>query len=114
MSLEKKMLQTIITSLEDKKAEDIKTIDISNICSFSNYFIIASGTNNNQVQAMADIIEENLKPLYKEEHKVEGYQKANWILLDYGNIIIHLFDQTSRDFYKLEKMWKDGKIITTP
>jgi len=112
MSLEQKMIQAIVTALEDKKAEDIKIIDIAKICSFTNYFIIANGSNVNQVQAMTEAIEENLKQIYNEEHKIEGYQKANWVLLDYGNIIIHLFDRENRDFYKLEKIWKDGTLIT--
>lgn len=112
MSTEKKQLEAIYNSLADKKAEDIKIINISEISSFADYFVIANGNNPNQIQAMADEVENSLKPLYEEEHKIEGYRKANWILLDYGNIIIHIFDQDSRDFYKLENIWKDGNIVT--
>lgn len=112
MSTEFKQLESIYNSLENKKAEDIKIINISEISSFADYFVIANGSNSNQVQAMVDEVENNLKSLYHEEHKVEGYQKANWILLDYGNIIVHIFDKESRDFYKLENIWKDGKLVS--
>lgn len=112
MSLEQELIQSIVSSLEEKKAEDILIIDIADICSFANYFVIANGLNTNQIQSMADEIENNLKPLYSGEHAIEGYRNANWILLDYGDIIIHLFNRESRDFYKLEKNWKDGKEIS--
>lgn len=111
MSTEYKQLESIYKSLENKKADDIKIIDISEVSSFANYFVIADGSNQKQVQAMADEVENNLKPLFDEEHKIEGYRKANWILLDYMDIVVHIFDHESRDFYKLENIWKDGKIV---
>ena len=106
------MAKTACKALEDKKALDIKIIDISHVSVLADYFIIASGSNRNQVQAMVDNVQEDL---YKEgfaAKQVEGYNTANWILLDYGDIIIHVFDEENRLFYDLERIWRDGKTVT--
>ena len=107
----KKMAKLAIEGLEDKKANDIRILDIEKITTLADYFIIASGTNRNQVQAMADNVEEFLgKAGYNPKH-VEGYQSANWILMDYGDIVLHLFDEENRLFYDLERIWRDGTAI---
>ena len=107
----KKMARLAIEGLEDKKANDIRILDIEEISTIADYFIIASGTNRNQVQAMADNVEEFLgKSGYSPKH-IEGYQNANWILMDYGDIVLHLFDEENRLFYDLERIWRDGTVI---
>ena len=77
----------------------------------ADYFIIASGTNHNQVQAMADSVDEALHKAGHPAKQTEGYQSANWILLDYGDIIVHVFDTENRLFYDLERIWRDGKVL---
>lgn len=100
-----------ISALEDKKAEDIRLIDIGDVSVLADYFIIASGNNRTQVQAMADEVEQRLGRAGVSPRQVEGYQAANWVLLDFGDVIIHIFDAQNRLFYDLERIWKDGKQI---
>lgn len=107
----KKMAGLAIEALEDKKAEDIRVIDISEVSVLADYFLIASGKNRNQLQALADEVEEKLGRAGYPMKQSEGYDSANWILLDFGDIIIHLFDQENRLFYDLERIWRDGKQI---
>lgn len=109
----KEMAKLAITALEDKKAEEIKVIDISDISTIADYFIIASGKNRSQIQAMCDNVEETLGRAGIEKKQTEGYQNANWILMDYGDIIVHIFDAENRLFYDLERIWRDGKEIDT-
>ena len=107
----KKMAGLAIEALEDKKAEDIRVIDISEVSVLADYFLIASGKNRNQLQALADEVEEKLGRAGYPMKQSEGYDSANWILLDFGDIIIHLFDQENRLFYDLKRIWRDGKQI---
>lgn len=107
----KKMAALAVAALEEKKGEDIKVIDITEISILADYFIIASGMNKNQVQALVDNVEESLGRAGYECRQVEGYQSANWILLDYGDIIVHIFDSENRLFYDLERIWRDGKLV---
>ena len=102
-----------ITALEDKKAEDIKVIDISEISVIADYFIIANGTNRSQIQTLSDHVEEILGKAGVPLKQVEGYDNANWILLDFRDVIIHIFDKENRLFYDLERIWRDGKLIET-
>ena len=111
MSQTNKMVKLAITALEDKKGEDIRVIDIHEVSVLADYFLIASGSNGNQVQAMADNVEEELGKAGYPCRQVEGYQSANWILMDYGDIIVHVFDKEDRLFYDLERIWRDGKIM---
>lgn len=100
-------------ALDDKKAIDIRVLDITEISVLADYFIIASGSNQNQVQAMVDNVQEQLHKAGFTPRQVEGYRSANWILLDYGDIVIHVFDQENRLFYDLERIWRDGRLIPT-
>ena len=111
MSQANEMVKLAITALEDKKGEDIRVIDIHEVSVLADYFLIASGSNGNQVQAMADNVEEELGKAGYPCRQVEGYQSANWILMDYGDIIVHVFDKEDRLFYDLERIWRDGKIM---
>ena len=108
----KKMASLAWHALEDKKAENITVIDIAEVSVLADYFIIASGKNKIQVQAMADNVEEILGKEGYELKQAEGYQTANWILLDYGDIVVHLFDTENRLFYDLERIWRDGKVTS--
>lgn len=107
----KSNVKIIIDALEDKKAENIQIIDISEISSIADYFIITNGTNKSQVQALSDNVTEKLGIAGIHPQNIEGYNNANWILLDYNNILIHIFDKESRGFYDLERIWRDGQSI---
>lgn len=100
-----------VNALEDKKAEDIRIIDISEISTIADYFIIADGSNKSQIQAMADNVSESLGRAGVNLRQVEGYQNANWILMDFQDVIIHIFDRENRLFYDLERIWRDGVLI---
>lgn len=107
----KKMVKLAYEALADKKAEDIKIINIEEVSVLADYFIIASGLNRNQVQAMADNVEEELHKAGFPVKQTEGYRTANWILMDFGDLIVHVFDSENRLFYDLERIWRDGKAI---
>ena len=111
MNESKKMALLAVEALEDKKAEDITIIDISEVSVLADYFIIADGSNRNQVQAMADSAEEALGRAGYDAKQIEGYQSANWILMDYKDIIVHVFSKEDRAFYDLERIWRDGKVL---
>ena len=104
----KEIVKKIVDALEDKKAVNIRILDISKISSMADYFIIANGNNKNQVQALSDSVNEEMLKLGKELKQTEGYRSANWILMDYEDIIVHIFDQENRLFYDLERIWRDG------
>ena len=105
------MVKIAYDALDDKLAEDIKIIDIRSISVLADYFIIADGSNRNQVQAMADSAEEALGKAGYDAKQIEGYQSANWILMDYKDIIVHVFSKEDRAFYDLERIWRDGKVL---
>ena len=107
----KELAKLACDALDDKKALEIKVINIENVSTLADYFIIASGTNHNQVQAMADNVDETLGRAGYEPKQIEGYQNANWILMDYGDVVIHIFDEENRLFYDLERIWRDGKVV---
>ena len=111
MSKSLEMVKLAKTALEDKKAGDIKVIDISGVSVLADYFIIADGSNVNQVQAMVDNVDEVLGRAGYECKQMEGYGTGGWILMDYGDIIVHAFCREDRLFYDLVRIWRDGKVL---
>lgn len=107
----KQIAKIAFDALEDKKGVNIKIIDISNISILADYFIIAGGTNENQVKALADNVEEELAKDDITPKQIEGYNNANWILMDYQDVIIHIFNEQDRLFFDLERIWSDGNEI---
>ena len=105
------LVKTAVAAIEEKKGEDIRVLDISDISSFADYFIIAAGNNKKQVQTISDFVEEKLEKEGKTPSGIEGYPSASWILLDYEEFVIHIFSAEERLFYDLERIWKDGKEI---
>src|SRR5437763_13679227 len=104
-----------LRAASDKKALDLVVLDLREVASFTDYFIIASGTNVRQVQAVADAVEEELrKRLGVRPARVEGYKSAEWVLLDYGDFILHVFEEKSRRFYDLERLWRDAARVNLP
>lgn len=99
-------------ALEDKKAIDITVLNISEVSDIADYFVIASATNANQLKAMADNVEEILaKNIGLKLKHIEGVQTKSWILMDFGDLVIHLFDEKDRAFYNLERIWGDAKFV---
>ena len=111
VSISRAMARLVIETLEEKKAEDIRVIDIGAVSSLGDYFILASGMNRAQIQTMSDEIEKAMAGAGHHPRHVEGYEKANWVLLDYNDVIIHLFDRENRLFFNLERIWRDGKEV---
>ena len=107
----KELTKLAVAALEDRKAEDVTVIDISEISPIADYFIIANGTNQNQLQAMRDAADEALYKAGVKVQQIEGNQSSTWILMDYGDIIIHIFSKEDRLFYDLERTWRDGKVV---
>ena len=105
------MAKLAVAALEDHKAEDISVIDIREVSPIADYFIIASGNNQNQLQAMRDAADEALYKAGIKVQQVEGNQNSTWILMDYNDIIIHIFSKEDRLFYDLERIWRDGRIM---
>jgi ribosome-associated protein len=99
----------------EKKAHDLVVLDLREVASFTDYFVIASGTNVRQVQAVADEVQEQLRRrLGVKPARVEGYNSAEWVLLDYGDFIFHVFEEKSRRFYDLERLWRDAARVPLP
>ena len=111
VSTEKMMAQIACKAIDDKKGQDIKIIDIHNVSVIADYFVIASGTNSNQVQAIVDNVEEQLGRAGFEAKQIEGNRNSSWILMDYGDVIVQVFDEENRLFYDLERIWRDGKVL---
>lgn len=105
------IVKKAVNALEDKKAEDITVIDIGGVSSIADYFIIANGSNSNQLAAMQDAVDEVFYKAGLHAKQIEGNKSSTWILIDYNDVIVHLFDKEDRLFYDLERIWKDGKVV---
>lgn len=111
--LDERVLQALHAASE-KKAIDLVVLDLQDIASFTDYFVITSGANERQVQAIADGVSDTLKKVGSPAARVEGYKTAEWILLDYGDFIVHVFEQKARSFYDLERLWRESKRVELP
>jgi ribosome-associated protein len=98
----------------EKKALNLVVLDLRAIASFTDFFVITSGTNRRQVQAISDGVVEQLKKNGTRAARVEGYQTAEWILVDYGDFILHVFDEKARHFYDLERLWREAVRVAVP
>ena len=111
MKEQAKMVQIAYNALDEKKGEDIKIIDISGVSVIADYFVIANGNNISQVQALVDNVEEKMFEAGFEVKLIEGNKSSTWVLMDFGDVVIHVFDSEDRLFYDLERIWTDGKIV---
>ena len=107
----KQMAKVAVEALKEKKGYDVKVIDISEISILADYFIIANGSNANQVQAMVDNVEEQMYKAGFDDPKGGGYMNSAGVILDYNDVVLHVFDEESRSFYNLERLWRDGKEV---
>ncbi len=103
-----------VRAADSRKALDIKVLDLTGITSFTDYFVICSGTNSRQIQAIADEVSLRLKKQNDLPISLEGYEQAEWILMDYGDFIVHVFSQKAREYYDLERLWRQGKEVELP
>ena len=99
----------IIAALEEKKAKELKIIDIQDLTTVATHFVICSGTSTTHIKALADEVEFKLKEKGVTPLRLEGYNSARWILIDYGDIVVHIFHEEDREFYNLERLWQDGR-----
>ena len=104
-------VHAVVSMLNNKKAKDITAIEIKDLTALGDYFIIASGTSSTQVKALSDAVEEGMTALGFEPLRVEGYQSGMWVVLDYIEVIVHLFYEQTREFYSLERLWADAPKV---
>ena len=107
----KELAKIAFDALDVKKGVNITIIDISEISILADYFVIAGGTNENQVKALANNVQEKFAENKISPSHIEGYNNANWILMDYKDVIVHVFNEDDRLFFDLEKIWLDGKAV---
>jgi ribosome-associated protein len=100
-----------VRAADAKQAKDIRVLDLREIASFSDYFVICSGSNPRQIQTIADEVEQRLKKLGERAHSIEGYENAEWVLMDYGDYLVHVFSEKARLYYDLERLWRDAKPV---
>ncbi|MGE0616655.1 MAG: ribosome silencing factor [Bacteriovoracia bacterium] len=98
----------------DKKAENLRVLDVSNVSGFTDYFIICSAMTDRQIQAIADSVEFQLKTFGHSALSVEGYSEGRWVLLDFGDVVVHVFLDAIREFYNLEGLWEDAPRVQVP
>ncbi len=103
--------EVAVEAAQSKKAEDIAVLDLKDVATFTDTFVICSGLNPRQNQAISDEIETQLKQEGLRAASIEGYQQAEWILMDYGYFIIHIFSRRARDYYELERLWKSARRV---
>lgn len=97
-----------VEAASDKQADDIVMLDMREVCTFADYFVVCSGGSERQVKAIADAIDEALSKEGEKDYRSEGGIESGWLLLDYGDVIIHIFDSAQREYYKLEKLWSQA------
>jgi ribosome-associated protein len=103
-----------VRAAESKKAQNIRVLDVREIASFADYFVVCHGTNPRQIQAISDAVGEELAKIGEHPISVEGYQNAEWILADYGDLLIHIFSEKAREYYDLERLWRHAKDVPFP
>ncbi len=101
----------MVKAAEDKQAKDIKVLDLRDISSFADFFVICSGGNIRQIQAISDEIEITMKKRGDYPISIEGYNNAEWVLLDFGDMIVHVFTEKARAYYDLERLWRDAREV---
>ena len=107
----KELMENIVKVLDSKKAKDIRAIRIGDLTILGEYFVIVTGTSSTQVKMLADEVDYQLGEKGVQPHRVEGYHSENWIILDYTDVIVHIFHEDTREFYDLERLWADGEKV---
>lgn len=105
------LARSVVSTLEDKKGEDILLLDIQHISSFADYFVLCNGTSDRMLDALADAVMESVKKEHGLNASVEGKPEDGWLVVDLGDVVVHLFSPDQRDYYDLEKLWDKGKVL---
>jgi ribosome-associated protein len=105
------LARSVVTTLEDKKGEDILLLDIQNLASFADFFVVCNGTSDRMLQSLADAIMESVKKQFGLNSHVEGEPADGWLVIDLGDVVVHLFSPDQRDYYDLERLWDRGKVL---
>jgi ribosome-associated protein len=100
-----------VDALEDKKGEDIVLLDLKDIVSFTDYFVLCTGTSDRMLDALADSVLEETRKKHRKRGRKEGLARDGWVLVDFGDVIVHLFSPDRRDYYQLEELWNEGKVL---
>ena len=107
----KEALKIAVKAVDDKKASDIVILDISDVATFANHFLLCTGDSSRQIHAIADEVEQKLEAGGLRPSHVEGYQHAEWVLMDYIDLVVHIFSKSARAYYDLERLWRDGRRL---
>lgn len=107
----KELALTLAKLLDNKKGQDIKVLETAELTSLADYFVLCTGTSTTQIKALSDYCQKELKDLGEVPHHVEGHRGGIWVLLDYSSVVVHLFNEEAREFYDLERLWKDAKDV---
>lgn len=105
------MARDIVNSLEDRKGEDIVLLDIKEVASFTDYFVICTGTSDRMLDGLANGTMDDVRKKIKRKAKKQGNARDGWVIVDYGDVVVHLFSPDQRDFYNIEELWEDGKVL---
>lgn len=105
------LARTIVNSLEDKKAEDIVLLDIKDISGFTDFFVLCTGTSDRMLDALADGVLEGTQKAHMKKGRKEGLARDGWVVVDYGDVVVHLFSPDQREYYALEELWNAGKVL---
>ena len=108
---EQEILQRALKTLDEKKGQDLKVIRVADVTTLANYFVLATGTSSTQVRTLADETERRLKAAGVVPRRTDGYRGSDWIVLDYIDVVIHIFYKETREFYDLERLWQDGEEL---
>ena len=111
MDKSRELMEVCVKALDDRLAQDIEVMDVSSLTDLGDYFVMATGNSSTQVRALADEVEEKAKEAGFSLHHREGYKGESWILIDFADVIVHVFDRENREFYALEHLWEDAKKI---
>lgn len=103
-----------VSAIEAKKGTRIRVLDLRPVTTFADYFVLASGGNQRQVQAIADEVARVMKEAGDPPNSVEGYENAEWVLLDFGDMVVHIFSEKAREYYELDRLWRDAPEIPVP
>lgn len=105
------LAKTIVEALEEKKAEDILLLDLREVAPFTDYFVICSGTSDRMLRALVDAVMKKVRQVYRFNRKLEGMPSDGWIVADFGDVVLHLFSPDQRNYYRLEELWSEGKVL---
>ena len=107
----REITHAIIDSLEEKKGEDILLLDLQGVADFCDYFVICTGTSDRMLDALADALIKDIRKSHQKKGRREGISREGWLLVDYGDVIVHLFSPDQREYYDIEELWQDGKTL---